>query len=123
MKKPIEVPAPHHHFRDATGHVEEEYAAELQALGKANAEPPDLEAFSDAELRRDSLAEELGEEFVRTATSGESDAADLLDEDPVEALGGPFVNSTSARELAYDLDASNPEDATREPFPRTSLAP
>jgi hypothetical protein len=112
---PMKLPAPN--FRDATGHVDPRYAADLQALSQAmRAEPPDPVAFFDANIRRDSLAEELGEGFVRTATSGD-DEADLRDEDSLEEMGGPFVESTSAQEFAYDTDASNAEDVTPEPCP------
>ena len=122
MKKHEKLPAPLH-VRDATGHLQPRYAADLQALGKAGAEPRDPVAFLDADIRRDSLAEELGEGFVRTATSGEDEEVDLLDATTTEEVGGPFVASTDDKELAYDTDASNPEDATREPFPRSGPVP
>jgi hypothetical protein len=122
MKKPAKTPAPVH-LRDATGHVEERYASDLLARSKEHTEPPDPVAFTDEAIRDDSLAEELGEEFVRTATSGEDEAQDILDAESAEERGGPFVESTSAQEFAYDTDGSNPEDATREPFPRTGHEP
>jgi hypothetical protein len=65
----------------------------------------------------DPLAEELGEAFVRTATSGgdEGDVDQIVEEE----TGGPFVETTGEDEFAYGTDASNPEDAAREPFPVT----
>ena len=122
MKKSVTHPTTAH-LRDASGHLAPQYAADLQALGKAGAEPREPVAFLDADIRRDSLAEELGEGFVRTATSGEDEEVDLLDETSPEEQGGPFVESTDAKELAYDTDASNPEGATREPFPRSRKEP
>jgi hypothetical protein len=67
----------------------------------------------------DDLAEELGEEFVESATSGEQAAEDMRDEEVPEESGGPFVETTANSEFAYGTDASNPEDAERAPFPTT----
>ncbi len=67
----------------------------------------------------DPLVEELGEDFVRSAVSGEGQLADTLDQAVAEELGGPFVTSTSSTEMADDEDEANPADATREPFPTT----
>ena len=36
-----------------------------------------------------------------------------------EETGGPFVETSGAIEFAEGTDASNPEDAKREPFPKT----
>ena len=118
MKNPMNTPAPVH-FRDGAGHVAARYVADLKARSQASAERKPPVAFFDADLSRDALAEELGEAFVRTATSGEDEEEDRLDQVVPEELGGPFVETTSEREFAYDTDASNPEEATREPFPRT----
>jgi hypothetical protein len=68
----------------------------------------------------DDLAELLGEDFVRAATSGNEALEDDLDRTLPEEVGGPFVTSTAREELAHDVDESNPRDAKREPFPRTS---
>jgi hypothetical protein len=105
--------------RDASGNLDPKYAAELRALGKETnpdaTENPD--GFLDGMSSGDPLAEELGEHFVRTAVSGEDDAED--DEETPEERGGPFVETSARTELADDIDASNPPDATREPFPTT----
>ena len=66
----------------------------------------------------DDLAESLAEEFLSSATSGETAREDLQDEVVPEELGGPFVESTAEQEFASGTDASNPEDAEREPLPR-----
>jgi hypothetical protein len=63
----------------------------------------------------DPLAEMLGEDYVQAATSGESTYADVADAVTMEELGGPFLESSSADEIADD-EPETPE-ATREPFP------
>jgi hypothetical protein len=68
---------------------------------------------------RDTLAELVGEEFVSSATAGEEAYEDQRNEVTLDELGGPFVEVSAEEELAVDHDASNPEDATREPFPTT----
>ena len=35
----------------------------------------------------------------------------------VEEVGGPFLEEEGIEEVALGTDPSNPEDATREPFP------
>lgn len=67
----------------------------------------------------DDLAEELGEDFVRSALSGEDEHANTYEEPVAEELGGPFVTSAGATELADGEDETNPADGTREPFPTT----
>jgi hypothetical protein len=67
---------------------------------------------------KDDLAEELGEEFVEGATSGES-VDDARDAPLVEEDGGPFVTTSAESQYGTGVDASNPEDAEREPFPLT----
>ena len=111
------IPHPPTHLRNATGHLDPRYARDLRALGKASAGPADAAPIVDEDLRDDPLAEELGESFVRTATSGgeEEDLDQVVDEE----TGGPFVETTGEDEFAYGTDASNPEGAAREPFPVT----
>lgn len=65
----------------------------------------------------DPLAEKLGETFVRTVNGGEDDAQD--DGPVMEEIGGPFVETTGMVEFAFGTDPSNPEGATREPFPKS----
>lgn len=67
----------------------------------------------------DVLAEELGEDFVRSALSGESQHAEVFDQSVEEELGGPFVTTSARAEIADDEDDANPPGATREPFPKT----
>ena len=65
----------------------------------------------------DDLAESLGEQVIESATSGEYDGEDVANQDVTEEQGGPFVESSGAREFGHDIDESNPVDAKREPFP------
>ena len=105
--------------RDATGHLDPTYAAGLHALSAEVEEPTTERAFIQGTSSRDGLAEELGEEFVESITSGEDDAQEKLSEAVAEDEGGPFVVTTGGTEFADGTDASNPEEATQEPFPKT----
>ncbi len=66
---------------------------------------------------RDGLAQELAEEFLMSATSGEYVREDELDREVPEESGGPFVIHPARYEYALDVDASNPADAAREALP------
>jgi hypothetical protein len=99
--------------RDGAGHLDPTYAAKLRA--DMHTEPKD----DDRAFAKDALSEELGEEFVETITSGEDEGNEVRDERVTEELGGPFTVSTGGAEFAEGTDASNPQSATREPFPRT----
>ena len=76
------------------------------AKGDASLQPgrPDPEReHEDAETlipgaEHDDLAEELGEESVEAATSGQSSAEDNLNAEVPEETGGPFVVETRRRE-------------------------
>jgi hypothetical protein len=71
-------------------------------------------------VETDDLAEELGEAFVTTATSGEQADEDIRDQEVPEERGGPFVVTTAREEFASGTDASNPPGAERAPRPTTS---
>jgi len=71
----------------------------------------------------DDLAETLAEEFVAAATSAEEASEDVRDEVLPEELGGPFLEVPASDEFDRAPDASNPEGADREPFPRAVRAP
>jgi hypothetical protein len=105
--------------RDGAGHLDPAYAAKLRARSRAsNVEETD-DAFLRAPRSAEALSEELGEEFVETATSGEAESANVRDRADVEELGGPFVVTSAGAEFADGVDPSNPRGATKEPFPRT----
>jgi len=103
--------------RDGAGHVDPQYAAEL--LAKSDRMVDDDRAFLGGTRASDDLAEELGEEFVQTATTGEYEAEESLNQSVPEDDGGPFVESNGATEFARGSDASNPKGTLREPFPKT----
>ena len=65
--------------RDATGHLDPRYAAELleQSGETETSDPPPSGFVTDAS---DDFAEQLGEDFVQAATSGEDGDADAGDE-------------------------------------------
>jgi hypothetical protein len=65
----------------------------------------------------DDLAEEMAEEFLKSATSGEYVSEDELDQEVPEESGGPFVIHPAHYEFARDIDDSNPADASREALP------
>jgi hypothetical protein len=64
------------------------------------------------------LSETLAEEFVAAATSGEDRDEDFLDATVPEEIGGPFIETSAAEEMAGSVDDLNPPDAEPEPFPR-----
>jgi hypothetical protein len=102
--------------RDATGHLNPEYAAGLRADGK-KPETANAMAFLHRMRSADSLTEQVGEAFVRAALSGEYAGEDA---EPVdEEVGGPFIETRAKTEFAGGTDPSNPEGATREPFPKS----
>jgi hypothetical protein len=104
--------------RDATGHLNPKYAADLRARSRESAE--DLgndNAFLRKARSHDTLAEELGEDAVKTMTSGEDQSDRMQDLEVDEENGGPFITTSGREEFAGGTDKSNPFDATREPFP------
>jgi hypothetical protein len=103
--------------RDASGHLDPKYAADL--LRKSGSRRKEAAGFVDRPRSGDDLAEILGEQFVETATTGESEAEEVLDQVVPEERGGPFVQSTAGAEFAEGTDGSNPKGAKREPFPTT----
>jgi hypothetical protein len=87
---------------------------------RQSAPPPDDDrAFLRGPKSGDDLAENLGEEFVAVATTGEDETQDRFDEEVPEDVGGPFVETTAGTEFAEGTDPSNPPGAKREPFPTT----
>jgi hypothetical protein len=66
----------------------------------------------------DDLAENLAEEFVHSATSGEEQVEEALDQMVPEEIGGPFIETSASEEFADGTDESNPEDAEPEALPR-----
>jgi hypothetical protein len=68
----------------------------------------------------DGISEQLGEQFVACATTGESMG---YAEHPVELEppddGGPFIETTDAEEFAADAEPPNTEDAEAAAFPTT----
>lgn len=106
--------------RDATGHLDAEYERKL----RSSSQPPrdDGLGFLSGFHTHEPLAEEMGEAFLQSATSGEESEAERRERILPEEEGGPFVRTRASQEFAYDFDESNIAEATREPLPKTSLA-
>jgi hypothetical protein len=103
--------------RENGGRIEKTYGRELLARGG----PREKEgsAFVGGPRATDDLAQELGEEFVETVTSGEDEGEDVLNQEVPEERGGPFIVTTAGTEFADGVDESNPKGTKPEPFPRT----
>lgn len=61
--------------------------------------------------RDDGVSDELLEDFLRMATTGEDYGEELRNQEVPEDHGGPFVTTRASEELADGVDASNPEGA------------
>ncbi len=105
--------------RDATGHLDPNYARDLRKKSRENMEHDDDRGFLVGKNANEPLAQELGREFVETVTSGEDEGIELRDQFVTEEAGGPFVTTTRGQEIDEKPDASNPKGSTREPFPKT----
>jgi hypothetical protein len=98
--------------------LDPQYAEELRE--KAEPREQDPQAFIvRPRSPDDDLAEELGEEVIEKATTGEDEGEDALDQVVPEEQGGPFVETNAAQEFAHGPDPSNPKGTKREPFPTT----
>ncbi len=106
--------------RDATGHLDPKYAAELRARSVEGKTTDDDRAFLNGPRSNEPLAESFGEQFVESVTTGESEAERSTSEEvTADEVGGPFIVTSGKTEFAQGTDASNPKGALREPFPRT----
>ncbi len=95
-------------------------APEVGLRQKHPGRPEQTQAFFlDARHATDELAEELGESFVLSATSGEDPEEHYESERPEEE-GGPFLETSGHTEFAHGVDESNPEDAEPAPWPAVS---
>jgi len=103
--------------RTASGHIDPRYAADL--LSQTGHSKDDRPSFLPGPRSKDDLAEEFGEGFVETATTGEYESEDTNNQVVDEETGGPFVETTGDVEFARGTDPSNPIGAKREPFPKT----
>lgn len=74
-------------------------------------------AAEDGDDASTDFGDELGQEFVNAVTGNVDMAEQQFDQvDPAET-GGPYVITSDDEELADDVDATNPAEATREPYP------
>jgi hypothetical protein len=91
----------------------------LLATSGRNQTKDDDRAFVDESHSSDTLAEQLGEGFVESATTGQYEGEEVFDQVVAEENGGPFLETSARTEFAHGTDASNIKGATREPFPKT----
>src|SRR5690349_18098457 len=75
--------------RDGAGHMDRAYAADLQQLGRQTS-PTESKPFIGSPHTEDDLAEQLAEQAVATATSGEDHGLDTFDVDAPEDVMSPF---------------------------------
>ena len=113
------APKPAVRRRDGTGHLDPAYQKALMRESTRQSKPDDERAFLSRPRSADALAEQMGETVVHTATSGEYDVEDVIDQKVPEEDGGPFVETSGDEEFAEGTDESNIKEATREPFPTT----
>ena len=114
---PMPVIAPR---RDPTGHMSSKVAAGLRAQSQAHdSTKPSADLAFLTGTSSEPLSEQLGSNYIRSALAGEETSEDARDVTTTEELGGPFIETSAATEIAFDVDTSNPIDATREPFPLT----
>ena len=103
--------------RDRPGHIDPTYGKQLrEKSGRSPLKEQQIHAFR---VREDDVAEDLGEEVVGKATTGEDEGEDVAQAEYAEEVGGPFVVTTGGEEFAEGTDESNPPDAEAEPFPKT----
>lgn len=103
--------------RDRPGHIDPTYGKQLrEKSGRSPLKEQQINAFR---VKDDDVAEDLGEELVAGATSGENEGEDVAQAEYVEEVGGPFVVTSGGEEFAEGTDESNPPDAEAEPFPKT----
>jgi hypothetical protein len=91
-------------------------------LDDGNAFLPDPRS-GERPVRRDTLAELVVDSFLSAATTGGEAFDDARNAVTADELGGPFIEVDGSEELADGPDASNPEDATKEPFPTPNRLP
>jgi len=89
---------------------ERQLADAVEAAEEDVRAPPEQALFDrDGSGRDDDLAEMLGEEYVRSVTSGEEQGVELRDEAVPEEEGGPFVETSGQKEFANTQDDSEVE--------------
>ncbi len=109
------APAPRSSVVEAEG--ERQLADPVEAAQEDLRALPEQPLFDrDQSERDDDLAELLGEEYVRSVTSGEEQGVELRDAQVPEEEGGPFVETSARKEFANDPDDSEPE-----PLPTTHV--
>lgn len=91
-KTPVSQDAPPKSVRrrDGGGHMDPSYRSELLRLSSRPPPASDAVPFIGSNRSSDELAEQLGEDAIVTATTGEWAAPDAFDVDAPEELVSPF---------------------------------
>jgi protein-disulfide isomerase len=117
--KPARGAAKEFKRRDGSGHLDPDYQRWLLQESGRSPNDGDDRAFIDGMRSKDALAEQLGEEFLESATSGQDEGEELFDQVVAEENGGPFLETSGGTEFADDDDPPNIDEAPPEPFPKT----
>jgi hypothetical protein len=123
-KKTAKASHPHKpaHGYDGAGHMDPAHAEHLLELGRETRQTDENVAFVKGTSTNDDLAEELAEAAVTSMNSGEDELTTQLNAEVEEERGGPFTETSGNAEFAGGTDASNIEEATREPFPTANAS-
>src|SRR5262249_62375502 len=73
---------------------------------------PDLAPLEPLLAPDDDLGEELAEEYLISATSGENAAEEFRDQETPEERGGPFVETTAAQDIRSEEHTSELQSLT-----------
>ena len=106
--------------RDGAGHLDPAYANKLRELSQQSAPEEDGTGFLSEARSSDSLAEELGESFVRAATSGEDDETDVRDRVVAESIASRHIEFQCSADPSAMSVRPKPRDR---PCPLTRLVP
>jgi hypothetical protein len=106
---------PKRRLRDGAGHLDPRHQRALLRASGPSGRKEASRAFLANAHSSDVLAEELGEEFVAAATSGEYESEDAMNQMVPEDIGGPFVTTGEDEDAS---DVSSPLDAPGRGKPR-----
>jgi len=103
--------------RDGAGHLAPSYEAELRATVESRGRNSEPLAFLRGMSSADTDAEETGEEFVLTVTSGENGGRAADDQDDGERGAGPFAGINARAQFENDTEESDSPNPRRKTFP------
>jgi hypothetical protein len=98
--------------RDATGHLQPLYATALRERSGEHTAEPDPRGFIGRAGHTDDLAEQWGEQFVATATSGDEGREESSGQLLLDELGGLFVETRVAMDFAEEAEDAEASEQT-----------